>query len=293
MAASHQVESPEAHALGSLATRLERLRSHLLELERAVDLAPFGPQRDSARNLLHYLAFRRFDLRREQTRLAHWGLSSLGRSEGHVLYNLDAVLSGLDRLRGRPPALRPAPAVPDPERGRRILARNARSLLGPTRPGRGVRIMVTMPAEAAIDYHLVRELVDGGMDCVRINCAHETPAEWARMISHIHRAERSVGRRVRILMDLAGPKIRTGTIRPGPAVLKLRPKRDALGRVTVPASVWLAASREVGRDAPDVDVVTVPRTWLQRRRNLAHRSAGSTISARTNAAAATGCAARR
>jgi len=266
MAASHQVESPEAHALGSLATRLERLRSHLLELERAVDLAPFGPQRDSARNLLHYLAFRRFDLRREQTRLAHWGLSSLGRSEGHVLYNLDAVLSGLDRLRGRPPARRPAPAVPDPERGRRILAGNARKLLGPTRPGRGVRIMVTMPAEAASDYDLVRELVDGGMDCARINCAHETPREWSRMIAHIHRAEKAVGRRCRIQMDLAGPKIRTGTIRPGPAVIKVRPKRDAIGRVTLPGSIWLVPPSVSAPPPSEIPALTVPRAWLLRRR---------------------------
>jgi pyruvate kinase len=258
--------SPAASSLGLLATRLERLRASLIELEQAVDLAPYGTQRDSARNLLHYLAFRRFDLRRDQTRLSHWGLSSLGRSESHVLYNLDAVLSGLDRLRGRSPAARPAPPVPDPERGRRILARNARRLLGPTRPGRAVRIMVTMPAEAATDYGLVRDLVEGGMDCARINCAHEKPAEWARMIAHLHRAERAVGRHCRIEMDLAGPKIRTGTIRPGPAVLKLRPKRDAVGHVTVPASVWLAPYSRSLPESPGREVVTVSGAWLRRRR---------------------------
>jgi len=266
MVARTRVVSPAASSLGLLATRLERLRASLIELEQAVDLAPFGTQRDSARNLLHYLAFRRFDLRRDQTRLSHWGLSSLGRSESHVLYNLDAVLGGLDRLRGRPPAVRPAPAVPDPERGRRILARNARTLLGPTRPGRGVRIMVTMPAEAATDYGLVRELVEGGMDCVRINCAHERPAEWSRMIAHLHRAERAVGRHCRIEMDLAGPKIRTGAIRPGPAVMKLRPKRDALGHVTVPASVWLAPYPDSRPEPPGTETVTVSRSWLGRRR---------------------------
>jgi len=261
-----RADSPEARTLGLLASRLERLRANLLDFERAVDLAPFGTQRDSARNLLHYLAFRRFDLRPEQTRLAHWGLSSLGRSESHVLYNLDAVLNGLDRLRGRPPARRPAPAVPDPERGRRILASNARKLLGPTRPGRSVRIMVTMPAEAAIDYGLVRELVEGGMDCARINCAHETPREWRRMVTHIRRAERAVGRHCRIEMDLGGPKIRTGTIRPGPAVIKVRPQRDPIGRVTARGSVWLVPSGEALEAAAGVPALTVPRSWLVRRR---------------------------
>jgi pyruvate kinase len=255
-----------ATSVGPLAARLERVRASLLELEEAVDLASFGPQRDSARNLLHYLAFRRFDLRREQNRLAQWGLSSLGRSESHVLYNLDAVLGWLDRVRGEPPHARSAPEGPDPERGRKILARNARALFGPTRPGRGVRIMVTMPAEAATDYRLVRDLLEGGMDCARINCAHETPADWARMVGHLRRAERALGRRCRIEMDLAGPKIRTGPIRPGPAVVRLRPERDALGRVTSPASVWLVSPTDQRPSPAEAARLTVPPAWLLRRR---------------------------
>ena len=83
-------------------THLERVRASMLETERAVDLTGFGARRESARNLLHYLAFRRFDLRRDQAELAHLALSSLGRSEGHVLYNLDSVLGWLDRARPRP-----------------------------------------------------------------------------------------------------------------------------------------------------------------------------------------------
>jgi len=266
MAPAKNAVLPPAGSVGSLAVRLERVRASMIELERAVDVAPFADRADSARNLLHYLAFRRFDLRRDQTRLAHWGLSSLGRSESHVLYNLDAVLRGLDRLRGRSPVVRPGSTEPDPERGRRILERNARALLGPTRPGRGVRIMVTMPSEAATDARLVREMVEGGMDCARINCAHDGPAEWFRMVAHVHRAERATGRRCRIEMDLPGPKIRTGTIRPGPSVVKLRPKRDPLGRVTAPASVWLIPPDDSMPVPPGVARLTIPREWLIRRR---------------------------
>jgi pyruvate kinase len=54
--------------------------------------------RDSARNLLHYLALRRRDLRPLQLRLASLGLSSLGRAESHVLATVDAVLNVLHRL---------------------------------------------------------------------------------------------------------------------------------------------------------------------------------------------------
>ena len=205
---------PPIASVRSLAARLERVRTSLIELEQSVDLSPFGPQRDSARNLLHYLAFRRFDLRREQARLAHWGLSSLGRSESHVLYNLEAVLGWLGPLLDRPAGSRRTPAGSDPEHGRRMLDRNARVLLGAPQTGRRVRIMVTMPTEAATDYQLVRDLIEGGMDCARINCAHDSPAEWAHMIAHINRVERALGRRCTLEMDLPGPKIRTGAIRP-------------------------------------------------------------------------------
>ena len=39
----------------------------------------------SASNLAHYLALRQFDLRHLQDRLAHAGLSSLGRAEASIL----------------------------------------------------------------------------------------------------------------------------------------------------------------------------------------------------------------
>lgn len=127
---------PTVWAVASLAARLERVRASLVELEGAADLTPYGAQRDSVRNLLHYLAFRRFDLRRDQARLAHWGLSSLGRSEGHVLYNLDAVLGWLNSLSGGVRRERADLTGPDPERGRHLLERNAEALLGRKRPGR-------------------------------------------------------------------------------------------------------------------------------------------------------------
>ena len=257
---------PAAASVRPLAARLERVQASMIDLEQTVDLAPFGGRRESARNLLHYFAFRRFDLRREQARLAHWGLSSLGRSESHVLFNLEAVLGWLDRLLDRPHRPLPVSVDPDPEHGRKILDRNARALLGPPQAGRRVRIMVTMPTEAATDYRLVRELIRGGTDCVRINCAHDGPSEWAAMVAHVHRAERSLRKRCKIEMDLPGPKVRTGRLRPGPSVVKLRPKRDPFGRVLAPVSVWLAPSPGPPRGPSAETVLIVPADWLQRRR---------------------------
>jgi pyruvate kinase len=75
----------------------------LLEAEAefggAIEMA--APEfRKSIRNLVHYLALRRHDLRELQEQLASIGLSSLGRTESHVLANLDAVLEILHRLKG-------------------------------------------------------------------------------------------------------------------------------------------------------------------------------------------------
>jgi pyruvate kinase len=109
--------------------------------------------------------------------------------------------------------------------------------------------MVTMPSQAADDYTLVHHLIEHGMDCMRINCAHDDEARWARMIAHLRRAEEATGRRCRVLMDLAGPKLRTGPLEPGPAVVKIKPTRDPFGRVMRPARVWLSA-RESPRQPP-------------------------------------------
>ena len=69
----------------------------------------------------------------------------------------------------------PCPEEPAVEigEGTELLEANADALLGPPPPGRKVRIMVTMASDAATDYELVRDLVRSGMDCMRINCAHD------------------------------------------------------------------------------------------------------------------------
>jgi pyruvate kinase len=54
--------------------------------------------------------------------------------------------------------------------------------------------MVTMPPEAAARYVVLRDLLASGMDCMRINCAHDNPDAWARMVKHLRRAEQEVRR---------------------------------------------------------------------------------------------------
>ena len=223
--------------------------------------------RESARNLLHYLALRRQDLRPLQLQLAALGLSSLGRAESCVLPTVDAVLQVLRRL-ARQPAQIDAPVSPlDFALGHQLLVRHSDNLLGAAPAGRSVRIMVTMPGEAASDYSLVHDLLQQGMNVMRINCAHDDATAWAAMIDNLRRAETALGVSCRVAMDLAGPKLRTGPLEPGPRVLRIRPERDLYGRVTRPARVWLTPlDAPCSPPAPADATLALPAQWLARLR---------------------------
>lgn len=221
-----------------------------MEAARAKDLAliPEG-ERYSARNLTHYLAVRQHDLRALQDELSALGLSSLGRSEAHVLATIDAVLNALRRLADEPAVPADPPPPIDFTSGPAQLERHSIELLGPNPRSGRTHVMVTMPSEAADDPELVCNLVRAGMDVMRINCAHDEEDAWDRMIRNLRRAERETGRLCRVMVDLAGPKLRTGAIAPGPRVLKLRPDRDIRGTVTRPAAVWLGPTGHPKRSA--------------------------------------------
>ena len=223
-----------------LRTLRDELRAAATAAEPRIARLP-EDRRPSARNLVRYLALRRHDRRDLQRRLARHGLSSLGRCEGHVLASVEAVLSVVERLEHR----EPAPGDPtgiDVDAAEALLRARADALLGAPAAGRDVRIMVTLPSEAATDPALVDALVDGGMDCARINCAHDAPEAWAAMAAHVRAAAQRRGRPCRVLMDVGGPKLRTGALPPAEAVLKLRPHRDVFGRVQAPWRAWLGSA---------------------------------------------------
>ena len=115
---------------------------------------------ESARNLFHYLTLRCYNLRPLQLQLAALGLSSLGRAETHVLVTVNAVLEVLHRLTHRSwqPPTEEADVV-DFTNGEQLLAEHTECLFGPSVSGRGVRIMVTMPSEAADNFTLVHDLL--------------------------------------------------------------------------------------------------------------------------------------
>jgi pyruvate kinase len=165
----------------------------------------------SALNFAHYLAFRRRDIRPLQRRMMQFGLSSLGRAESRVLPTLDAVLNIL----GSAVADATFTQVASEEffAGEARIATSAEELLGPLSPHSPVRLMVTLPSEAADNPAFVIRLAELGVEAVRINCAHDDDNTWARMIEQVDRTGERTGWRMKIFMDLAGPKIRTGVFR--------------------------------------------------------------------------------
>src|SRR3954451_15375428 len=76
---------------------------------------------------------------------------------------------------------------------------------------RRVKIVSTLgPAVAGQDR--LRELLTAGADMVRINAAHGSPDDRARLIDDVRAAAAEVGKLVPILFDLRGLKIRTGPL---------------------------------------------------------------------------------
>ena len=80
------------------------------------------------------------------------------------------------------------------------------------------------------------------MNIARINCAHDNPSVWKRIIENVKKGAKSLDRQCMIVMDLAGPKTRTGAIKSRPGVIHVKPSRNSLGKITSPAKIWIAPS---------------------------------------------------
>ncbi|MFZ2312103.1 MAG: pyruvate kinase [Methylobacter sp.] len=204
----------------------------------------------SACNLAHYLAMRQFDLRHLQDRLAQAGLSSLGRAEASVISTLDSLIDVLKRATDKHYLTgEKNPSEYGFNRGQQLLEQHTIELFGPFHEHVRAHVMVTLATEASWDYTLVSSLLEKGMTCARINCAHDDPDIWQGMIRNVSRAETEMGRPCRILMDLAGHKIRTGPIALGPSIHHIRVQKDRTGKVVAPGYLILTTDSE----SPSVD----------------------------------------
>ena len=190
-------------------------------------------------NFLQYLAIRTHNIHDLQSNLGKLAFSRLGKAESHVIESLLAIKNNLQVITSEK---KPSPddLNIDFEIGKQLLNTHACELLGNQPANRRVRIMVTIPSEGAHNYELIKDLLINGMNCARINCAHDDADAWLSMINHIHQAKKETGLNCKICMDLAGPKLRTGHLVEGPKVIHLSPPRDPLGRVLGAYRLWLA-----------------------------------------------------
>ena len=216
----------------------------------------------SAKNLVHYLALRSVDVDILQEKLEEIGLPNPTGYEKNILHNLlifKTIVSSL--LHNN---------LPDDnvneltlKEADEILKRNTEAVFGKIKNKRRTAIMVTQPTEAATDKEFTRSLLDLGMDCARINCAHDDEVVWQEIIDNIKEVEKDS----KIMMDLGGPKIRTGKMKPGYKVIHIKPKKNSLGQVKKPARVWLAPFGTAPPPGEKADaIIPVNKKWLRKTR---------------------------
>ena len=264
--------SPETHRNSELDPLREKLPRLFEDIQRKATEARRNRQfsnpdaQCSCDNLLAYLALREHDLQDLQLELAERGLSSLGRLEGSVLHSLQKVMQHL--------GIEPTDLsllAPDFQQARSILSQRSAMLLGRPRPHHLTRIMVTLDPDVVLQPDLLEQLLLKGMDIARINCAHDTAHEWGMIITAVRDAEerlasrgQSIGRRCRVFMDLAGPKVRTGPLMSTTRPLKLAVEKDEYGRPSRVAEGFLDAEAVQTQGvrlpgAPRSFVIALPR----------------------------------
>lgn len=210
-----------------------------LEMQYSEKLALIHPNwKESARNLIHYRALRMTDIRDLQKQLGNMGFSRLAKAEGHVMASLRTTRNLLKALIKDQAVKLPKEEL-SIKKARKQIKSNAKALLGYRSKSRRTRIMVTLPTEAATNFELVKSMIASGMNCARINCAHDGPEVWLNMIKNVRKASQQLSKNCKIAMDLAGPKIRTGALEPGPQVRKVRPPKNLRGEIIQAVNVWL------------------------------------------------------
>ena len=214
----------------------------------------------SAKNLIHYLALRTFDNDILQDKLSEIGLPSSTSSESSILQNIITFKTIINSLLKIDEDINADSALTNSE-SKQLLLHNTDALFGKIKNDRVTRIMVTQPTLAAEDESFAQTLTKLGMDCARVNCAHDDEAIWKKIIDNTKKANPDC----KIMMDLGGPKLRTGKMKPGHKVIHIKPKRNTLGQVLAPAKIWLAPFGVTPPPNEEVDaIIPVNKKWLKK-----------------------------
>ncbi|CAH2064734.1 unnamed protein product [Thlaspi arvense] len=260
--------------VASVLEKLSALRSHLLAAEKwnasRLQLCD-SKYLECATNLIHYMALRSLDIEQLNSYLASLGLSSLDNNNLAVLSSLDATINLLmnspysqrnDSNNAYPKKHKEGKSTKKNDKGRVFSYKEL--LLGKLGEGRSTHIMVTVGKEATESETFINDILKAGASVIRINCAHGDPSIWGEIIKRVRRASQMLEMPCRVLMDLAGPKLRTGTLKPGPCVMKVSPKKDAYGNVVSPAVVWLSltGTEPPAHLSPDATVYVQDQEFL-------------------------------
>jgi pyruvate kinase len=232
----------QKEALQSINDQIVEITNRARQLEKQYQteiLSVHLVYKKSAQNLIHYLAFRSFEIDLLQDRLREIGLPSLTHIEGHVMESLLSIKTIINHLLGEQ-KIEQSTGVITSAKSKKILSKNSKLLFGYKSKKRRARIMVTLPDIAADDPKYARRLLRAGMNSARINCAHDDANAWGKMIEHLNAAKLGLNKGCKVMMDLGGPKLRTGPMIAGPKVIHIKPTRNDLGEVVNPARVWIA-----------------------------------------------------
>src|SRR5262249_51105858 len=86
-------------------------------------------------------------------------------------------------------------------------------------PRNKTKIVATI-GPASESPEMLERLIRAGVNIARLNFQHGDLADHAERIKHIRPAAEAVGRRVAVMADLPGPKMRIGKIDPEPIHLQ-------------------------------------------------------------------------
>ncbi len=210
--------------------------------------------RQSAINLVHYISLRTQDISDLQDDLGDLSISRLGKAESHVMASMLSIRNIILRLLNKKEK-KDNKKVVSIKKGKKYISRHTSALLGKKIKGSRTRIMVTLPTDSAEDKYYISDLVKSGMNAARVNCAHDDTVVWKKMIDNIYAAKKKSGRNVKVCMDLGGPKLRTGSMIPGPKLIHLQPERNTYGKITNPADVVLV--KKIDEDLPE-EIIQIP-----------------------------------
>lgn len=122
-------------------------------------------------------------------------------------------------------------------------------------PERKAKIVATLGPATDIPKVLER-IIEAGLDVARLNCSHGTLAEHRRRILLVRRLARRQKKPVAILLDLQGPKIRTGRLKGGKSVHLIKNRkleittRPLLGSADIVSTIYQHFVEDVRKGNP-------------------------------------------